>query len=93
MNKITNKAVAEILINAGVEKAYYSNARKQLPENAGFRFQTWKNEYHNALIVYAAPTSSNNAEQEADLINKIVTALTVAGVSFTTRTDSVIIER
>jgi hypothetical protein len=53
--KTTNKAIAELLINAGIEKAFYRNAKKQLPENAGFRFQTFKNEYHNLLSIYAAP--------------------------------------
>jgi len=91
--QITNKAVAEILINAGVEKATYRNANAQLPQNAGFRLQTFKNTYHNLLTIYAAPTSWSNTAQTAELIAKISAALTAAGIAFDTRTDSVQITR
>jgi len=91
--KTTNKAIAQLLINAGIEKAIYSNARKQLPENAGFRLQTFKNEYHNRLSIYAATTTWNQSENVATMINQISAVLTQAGIAFTTRNDSIEINR
>ena len=82
LQKVTNKKIAEILVNAGIEKAIYRNARKQLPENDGFRLQTFKNEYHNMLTIYAAATTWTNVVKEAELIRQIAEALTAAGVAF-----------
>jgi hypothetical protein len=88
LQKITNKKVAEILFNAGIEKAIYRNARTQLPNNNGYRFQTFKNEYHNMLTIYAAATSWTNVTKEAELIQQIATALTAAGVAFEKGTNN-----
>lgn len=90
--KITNKAIAELLINAGIEKAFYKNAKKQLPENAGFRLETFKNEYHNLLSIYAAPLSWNEEEQFA-MVCKMASVLSKAGIEFQVRPDHIIIAR
>jgi len=92
LQKVTNKAIAEILVNAGIEKAIYSNARKQLPQNEGFRFQTFKNEYHNLLSIYAATTYWND-DKQIELATKISAALTAAGISNVRNNDRVSIER
>jgi len=90
--KITNKAIAEMLINAGIEKAIYRNAKKQLPENAGFRFQAFKNEYHNLLNIYAAPTTWNEEEQ-LSMVVKMAKVLSDAGLEFQVREDHITITR
>jgi glutamine synthetase adenylyltransferase len=90
--KTTNKAIAQLLINAGIEKAIYSNARKQLPENAGFRLQTFKNEYHNILSIYAAPTTWNEDEQVA-MVTKMAKALSNAGLEFQVHATNITIAR
>jgi hypothetical protein len=92
MPKLTNKAISEMLINAGIEKAIYRNAKRQLPENPGFRFQTWKNEYHNLLSIYAATTTWNEADQFA-MILKISKILSDAGLEFQVRADHITISR
>jgi hypothetical protein len=90
--KTTNKAIAELLINAGIEKAIYSNANKQLPENAGFRLQTFKNEYHNILSIYAAPTTWNEDEQVA-MVTKMAKVLSNAGLKFQVHGNNITIAR
>jgi hypothetical protein len=90
--KTTNKAIAELLINAGIEKAVYRNAKKQLPENAGFRMQTFKNEYHNLLSIYAAPLTWNEDEQTA-MVLKMAKVLSDAGFEFQVREDHLTIAR
>ena len=90
--KMTNKAIAQLLIDAGIEKAIYRNARKQLPENAGFRLQVFKNEYHNLLSIYAAPLTWNEDEQFA-MVVKMAKVLSDAGLEFQVRGDHITIER
>jgi len=90
--KTTNKAIAELLINAGIEKAVYRNAKKQLPENAGFRMQTWKNEYHNLLSIYAAPLTWNE-DDELAIVLKMAKVLSDAGLEFQVRADHITITR
>jgi hypothetical protein len=92
MTKKTNKAIAEILINAGFEKAVYRNAKKQLPENTGFRLQAFKNEYHNLLSIYAATTTWNDEEQFA-LVLKMASVLSNAGLELQVRADHITISR
>jgi hypothetical protein len=90
--KATNKAIADLLINAGIEKAVYRNAKKQLPENAGFRLQTFKNEYHNLLSIYAAPLTWNEDDQQA-MVLKMAKVLSDAGLEFQVREDHLTIAR
>ena len=92
MTKTTNKVITEILINAGFEKAVYTNARKQLPENEGFRLQAFKNEYHNLLNIYAATLTWNEDAQFA-LVTKMAKALSDAGLKFQIRADHITISR
>jgi hypothetical protein len=92
LQKITNKKIAEILVNAGIEKAFYRNARTQLPENEGFRFQQQKNQFFNILSVYPATTYWND-DKLIELATKISAALTAAGVEHTRSNDVVHIHR
>ncbi len=90
--KTTNKAIAELLENAGIAKAIYRNAKKQLPENAGFRLQTFKNEYHNLLNIYAAPLTWDEEEQ-FKMVLKMSAVLSNAGLEFQVREDHITISR
>lgn len=90
--KTTNKAIADLLINAGIEKAVYRNAKKQLPENAGFRLQTFKNEYHNLLSIYAAPLTWNEDDQQA-MVLKMAKVLSDAGLQIQVRDTHIAIAR
>jgi hypothetical protein len=90
--KTTNKAIAELLVASGIEKAVYRNAKKQLPENPGFRLQTFKNEYTNLLSIYAATTSWDQ-EDQLEMVLKMSSVLSDAGLQFQVRADHITISR